>query len=73
MKRYLNQDHIDLVADGVTFSQASMYLNLKTSIPNLIKELTAVYSKVINNKPQKGRRRRTIATIIIPEQLVEEQ
>ncbi|NHC42054.1 helix-turn-helix domain-containing protein [Bacillus sp. MM2020_1] len=71
-ERYLNQDHIDLVADGVIFRQASMYLS-EVEYADLIKELAAVYSKVINNKPQKGRRRRTIATIIIPEQLVEEQ
>jgi DNA-binding transcriptional ArsR family regulator len=70
-ERYLNQDHIDLVADGVTFRQASMYLS-EVEYADLINELTFVYSKVINNKLQKGRRRRTIATIIIPEQLEEQ-
>jgi DNA-binding transcriptional ArsR family regulator len=70
-ERYLNQDHIDLVADGVTFRQAPMYLS-EIEYAEFIKELRAVYSKVLNNKPQKGRRRRTMATIIIPEQLEEQ-
>lgn len=70
-ERYLNQDHIDLRADGVTFRQASLYFT-EVEYAEFIKELAAVYSKVINREPQKGRRRRTIATIIIPEHLKEQ-
>lgn len=66
-ERYLNQDHIDLIADGVTFRQASLYLN-DEEFSAFIKELSAVYAKVFQNQPTKGRRRRTVSTIIIPEQ-----
>ncbi|MEH7086998.1 helix-turn-helix domain-containing protein, partial [Neobacillus drentensis] len=64
--RYLDQDSIDLVSDGVTFRQASIHLNDKEYV-EFINELSAVYLKVINNEPKEGRRRRTVATIVIPE------
>jgi DNA-binding HxlR family transcriptional regulator len=65
-ERYLAQDTIDLAADGVTYRQASVYLN-EDEHSQFINEISAVYSKVIKNEPKKGRRRRTIATIMIPE------
>jgi DNA-binding transcriptional ArsR family regulator len=65
--RYLQQDKIDLVADGVTFRQAPLYLS-DEEYTGFLKDLVSVVSKVIANKPEKGRRRRTIATIIIPEE-----
>jgi len=64
--RYLDQDRIDLVSDGVTFRQASIHLNEEEYV-EFINELSAVYLKVINNEPKEGRRRRTVATIVIPE------
>jgi DNA-binding transcriptional ArsR family regulator len=70
-ERYLNQDTIDLAADGVTYRQASLYLTEEEHM-EFIKDLAAVYSKVIKNEPKKGRRRRTIATIMIPEQIKEQ-
>ncbi|MBV7506925.1 helix-turn-helix domain-containing protein [Bacillus sp. sid0103] len=68
--RYLDQDSIDLVADGVTFRQASIYLS-EEEYTEFVKELAAVYLKVTNNEPKKGRRRRTVATIMIPEKMKE--
>jgi hypothetical protein len=65
-ERYLNQETIYLVADGVSYRQASFYLS-EDEHNDFIQELIAVYSKVIKNEPKKGRRRRTIATIMIPE------
>lgn len=66
-ERYLDQEEVDFAADGVSFRQASLYLNDEEFI-EFAKELAAVYSKVISNQPEKGRRRRTLATMIIPEQ-----
>ncbi|WP_066061864.1 helix-turn-helix domain-containing protein [Neobacillus soli] len=65
-ERYLDQDNIDLVRDGVAFRQTSMYLSEEES-KEFFKELTAVFARFTQNKQQKGRRRRTIATIIIPD------
>ncbi|CAH2714217.1 hypothetical protein BACCIP111895_01378 [Neobacillus rhizosphaerae] len=69
--RYLNQEIIDLRRDGVSFRQASLYLS-DEEFAEFIKDLTAVYTKVTLNKPQRDRRRRTLATIIIPEQSKEQ-
>ncbi|WP_035445002.1 helix-turn-helix domain-containing protein [Bacillus sp. UNC41MFS5] len=64
--RYLDQDSIDLVSDGVTFRQTSIHLN-EEEYASFLNELAAVYKKVIKNEPKEGRRRRTVATIVIPE------
>ncbi|MEH7119300.1 helix-turn-helix domain-containing protein [Neobacillus vireti] len=66
-ERYLTQDQIDLVSDGVSFRQASVFLD-DEEFTQFIHDLSSVYARVIQKKPEKGRRRRTIATIIIPEQ-----
>jgi DNA-binding transcriptional ArsR family regulator len=66
-ERYLGQEKIDFVADGVSFRQASLYLS-DEELAELIKDLVSAFTKVIANKPEKGRRRRTVATIIIPEE-----
>jgi DNA-binding transcriptional ArsR family regulator len=71
-ERYLNQDKIDLVRDGVSFRQTSVFLDDK-EFAQFIQDLSQVYERVSQNKPEKGRRRRTLATIIIPEQKDEKQ
>lgn len=65
-ERYVNQENVDFLADGVSFRQASIYLSDEEFI-EFIKELSAVYSKVLPNQPDKNRRRRTVATMMIPE------
>ncbi|MFK9092825.1 helix-turn-helix domain-containing protein [Bacillus salipaludis] len=65
-ERYLNQGKIDLVGDGVSFRQTSLFLS-NEEFAEFRRDLIAVYTKVTENKPQKGRRRRTLATIIIPD------
>jgi DNA-binding transcriptional ArsR family regulator len=70
-ERYLNQDTIDLASDGVSFRQTSLYLN-EEELTEFMKELVNVYSKFTQNEPKKGRRRRTLATFIIPDQKKEQ-
>lgn len=70
-ERYLNQENFNLVNDGVSFRQTSVFLN-EEEFSGFIRELSAVYTKITENKPQKGRRRRTIATIVIPNQAKEQ-
>jgi DNA-binding transcriptional ArsR family regulator len=65
-ERYLDQERVDLTADGVSFRQASLYLS-NEEFSAFLKELVAVYAKVLPNGPNQGRKRRTLATIIIPE------
>jgi DNA-binding transcriptional ArsR family regulator len=70
-ERYLQQEKIDLAVDGVSFRQTSVYLT-DEEYADFIKELVSVYFKVTQNKPKKDRKRRTLATIIIPEQMKEQ-
>ncbi|WP_026576880.1 helix-turn-helix domain-containing protein [Bacillus sp. UNC438CL73TsuS30] len=65
-EQYLQQEKKDFAADGVTFRQASIYLS-DEEFSEFAQDLVKVFSKVINNKPSKERRRRTVGTIIIPE------
>lgn len=69
-ERYLNQEQIDLASDGVSFRQASLYLS-DEEFAEFTKELINAYQKVIQNKPAKGRRGRTVATIILPEKEID--
>lgn len=66
-ERYLSQEKIDLLADGVSFRQTPLYLTDAEFI-EFIKDLSAAYAKVTPNKPEKGRKKRTVATIIIPDE-----
>ncbi|MEH7076763.1 helix-turn-helix domain-containing protein [Neobacillus drentensis] len=65
-ERYLEQESIDLVADGVSFRQTSLFFS-EEEYADFINELSSIYLKVLKNEPKEGRRRRTVATIMIPE------
>ncbi|WP_284035916.1 helix-turn-helix domain-containing protein [Neobacillus sp. 114] len=69
-ERYLNQENIDLIADGVSFRQGTFYLN-DEEFREFIKQLTVVYANISQNKPEKGRRSRNIANIFIPGEKME--
>ncbi|OCA90750.1 hypothetical protein A8F94_02410 [Bacillus sp. FJAT-27225] len=63
---YLQKGNVDLYKDGVSFRQASLYLD-DEEFARFVKDLSDVFVKVISNKPGEGKKRRTVATIIIPE------
>jgi DNA-binding transcriptional ArsR family regulator len=65
-ERYVNQENVDFLADGVSFRQGSIYLS-DEEFTEYIKELSTVYARFFHNQPDENRRRRTVATIIIPE------
>ncbi len=67
-EKYFNQETYDMFKDGVTFRQASIYLS-DEEFADLMKEINTSLVKVLENKPKKGRRLRTVATIVIPEAL----
>ncbi|MCM3768794.1 helix-turn-helix domain-containing protein [Neobacillus niacini] len=66
-ERYLSKEQIDLLADGVSFRQTSLFLTDEEFV-EFINDLRMVYAKAAQNKPEKGRRKRTVATIMIPEE-----
>lgn len=65
-KEYLNQETYDLVRDGVTYRQASVYLS-DAEFVELMKVINTTVLKAVENKPCKERKLRKIATIVIPE------
>lgn len=65
-ERYVSQEKVDFVNDGVSLRQASLYLS-DEEFSSLLQELGQVYSKVLTNKAAPNRKKRTFANIIIPE------
>lgn len=65
--RYLRQDRIDLVADGVSYREAAVYLTDEEAAA-LTRELWAAVAGRVGTVPAPGRRPRTLAFISIPGQ-----
>ncbi|AYA76303.1 transcriptional regulator [Bacillus sp. Y1] len=65
-ERYVSQEKVDFVKDGVSLRQAPLYLS-DEEFTSLLQELGKVYSKVLTNKQAPNRKKRTFANIIIPE------
>lgn len=65
-ERYVSQEKVDFVKDGVSLRQATLYLS-DGEFASLLQELGQVYSKVLTNKQAPNRKKRTFANIIIPE------
>ncbi len=65
-ERYLVQGRIDLLADGVTYAQATMFLD-DDELRRFGVEVAAVFQRAVALPPRTGRRRRTVSTIVIPE------
>jgi len=65
-ERYVSQEKVDFVKDGVSLRHASLYLS-DEEFTSLLQELGKVYSKVLTNKQAPDRKKRTFANIIIPE------
>jgi hypothetical protein len=64
-ERYLTKEEINLIADGVGFRQTTIFASDEEFV-EFTKELRALFAKVLENKPAKDRKKRTLATIIIP-------
>lgn len=64
--RYLEQDTIDLVRDGVGYRQAPLYLS-DEELRQVALEIGAVLTRAMANEPAPERRRRTLSTIVLPE------
>lgn len=64
--RYLGQDGYDLVKDGISFRQVELNLSDEEYM-ELLQGMGALMMKHVGNEMTAERRRRTIATIVIPE------
>ncbi|MDG0794035.1 helix-turn-helix domain-containing protein [Cohnella ginsengisoli] len=63
--RYLQQENFDLVRDGVSMRQVELYLTDEEYM-QLLADMRAPLLRHSLNEPLEGRRRRNIATIVIP-------
>lgn len=68
-QRYLDQGHVDIVADGVSYSQATLYLD-DDELRRLRVESAAMVEKAMALPPAPGRRARVVSSIVVPEPAV---
>lgn len=65
-QRYLQQDEPNLVADGVMYRQATLYLSDEEMV-ELLQTIGSAIQQAMANSPGPDRRRRTLSTVLIPE------
>ncbi len=64
--RYLQQEELDLEADGVSYRQMPLFLS-DEEFSVFIQKMASVVLEFAKNAPTAERRRRTLSTIIIPD------
>ena len=65
-ENYLQQEDVDLVKDGVSYTMANLYLS-DTEFMELMQGFATLIQKAMENEPSPERRARNLATIVIPE------
>lgn len=63
--RYLGQDNVDLIRDGVSYRLQGMWLN-DSELKELTQELIAVLRPRLENSPDPGRKRWILGTVVMP-------
>ena len=63
--RYLARDHVDPTADGASFRLAGLWLD-DAEFAALMRDLVRVLQPAAANPPRPGRKRRILATILLP-------
>ncbi len=65
-ENYLQQDEVDLVKDGVSYTVANLYLSDREFM-ELMQGFATLIQKAMKNEPSPERKTRNFATIVIPE------
>jgi hypothetical protein len=63
--RYLARDHIDPLRDGASYNLAAMWLD-DGEFAELVRELNIVLQPRVAQPPRTGRKRRILATVLVP-------
>ena len=63
--RYLARGNIDPVRDGATYNLAAMWLD-DTEFTDFLRELVTLVQPLLANAPKPGRKRRILATVLLP-------
>lgn len=69
-ERYLGQERIDLLADGVSYTQATLFLT-DEELTRYAAEIGAVMQRAAAEKPRPGRRQRTVSIVVVPDPAAE--
>lgn len=65
-ERYLKQSQLDLVGDGVSYSQATVYLS-DDELREMRAQSADMVQRALTLPPAPGRRARVISSIVVPE------
>jgi hypothetical protein len=65
MDRYLARDEIDPLRDGVGYSLAAMWLD-DGELAAVSREIAIALQPLLSNEPRPGRKRRILASVLIP-------
>jgi DNA-binding transcriptional ArsR family regulator len=63
--RYLERDHVNVLADGVSFTSAPLNLS-DEEFMELGRKLNEIILPILNNSPTPERKRRMFSTIVMP-------
>lgn len=63
--RYLAREHVDPLRDGVGFRLAALWLD-DAELAEFMRELLTVVAPRLAQPPRRGRRRRILATVMLP-------
>lgn len=63
---YIEKETLDLIKDGVSFRQIDLYMD-DEEMKDFLLSISRAFQKAASLEPGEGRKKRTIATIIIPE------
>ena len=64
--RYLQQEHIDMLVDGVGYRQVPLHLSDEEFV-EFTRKVSAIFTETLQNKPAPNRRRRMFTTIVMPD------
>jgi hypothetical protein len=65
MDRYLARDEIDPLRDGVGYSLAALWLD-DAELAAMSREIAIALQPLLANQPREGRKRRILATVLVP-------
>jgi hypothetical protein len=63
--RYLSREDIDVLRDGASYRLAGMWLD-DAEFADLVRDLVRILQPRVANPPKPGRRRRILATVLLP-------
>ncbi len=70
--RYVSQDSFDVFSDGVSYSQAVLYMD-DDELAELASGIGSLLNEALRLEPRPGRRKRTLSLVVVPQVEMEKQ